>query len=465
MEKKNRVVLSDAIVSIDEHPYEVPNNWCWIKLGAISSIISKGTTPKGGKSAYVDEGIDFLRVENINDDGTICHDNMMHVTEETHTGFLKRSILEENDVLVSIAGTLGKTAIVKKDDLPLNTNQAVAFVRLADNGEISREYIRYAIDTPVIQNMLLSKTKVTAIPNLTLEIISECLIPLPPLAEQKRIVEQIENLFARLDEAREKAQMAVESFENVQKAIMYDAFVGKLTAKWRSEKGRSIDTWKKYSIQEVCTTKITDGTHKTPTYCEKEDGGIPFISSKDVTSKRICWDNIKYITPELHEELYARLAPQIDDVLLAKNGTTGVAAIVEDDRVFDLYVTLAVLRPNKDIIKPRYLLNIVNSPICKNQFDEHLTGIGVPNLHLRDIKEISVMVPELDEQEEVVRLLDSIIEKEEKAAETAEKTIEAIDMMKKSILAKAFRGELGTNIPQEESAIELLKTILDKGEC
>lgn len=143
--KSKKITLEKALVPLEEQPYEVPENWCWIKLGVISSIISKGTTPKGGKSAYVDEGIDFLRVENINDDGTICHDDMMHVTEETHTGFLKRSILEENDILVSIAGTLGKTAIVKNGDLPLNTNQAVAFVRLKDNGEVSREYIRYAL--------------------------------------------------------------------------------------------------------------------------------------------------------------------------------------------------------------------------------------------------------------------------------------------------------------------------------
>lgn len=211
--KSKKITLEKALVPLEEQPYEVPENWCWIKLGVISSIISKGTTPKGGKSAYVDEGIDFLRVENINDDGTICHDDMMHVTEETHTGFLKRSILEENDILVSIAGTLGKTAIVKNDDLPLNTNQAVAFVRLKDNGEVSREYIRYAIDTPVIQNMLLSKTKVTAIPNLTLEIISECLIPFPPLAEQQRIVEQIESLFSKLDEAKEKAQEVIDGYE------------------------------------------------------------------------------------------------------------------------------------------------------------------------------------------------------------------------------------------------------------
>lgn len=252
--KSKKITLEKALVPLEEQPYEVPENWCWIKLGVISSIISKGTTPKGGKSAYVDEGIDFLRVENINDDGTICHDDMMHVTEETHTGFLKRSILEENDILVSIAGTLGKTAIVKNDDLPLNTNQAVAFVRLKDNGEVSREYIRYAIDTPVIQNMLLSKTKVTAIPNLTLEIISECLIPFPPLAEQQRIVEQIESLFSKLDEAKEKAQEVIDGYEARNAAVYNDAFSGRLTAQWREDNYKE-NKWETKRFDEVADIK------------------------------------------------------------------------------------------------------------------------------------------------------------------------------------------------------------------
>ena len=252
--KSKKITLEKALVPLEEQPYEVPENWCWIKLGVISSIISIGTTPKGGKSAYVDEGIDFLRVENINDDVTICHDDMMHVTEETHTGFLKRSILEENDILVSIAGTLGKTAIVKNDDLPLNTNQAVAFVRLKDNGEVSREYIRYAIDTPVIQNMLLSKTKVTAIPNLTLEIISECLIPFPPLAEQQRIVEQIESLFSKLDEAKEKAQEVIDGYEARNAAVYNDAFSGRLTAQWREDNYKE-NKWETKRFDEVADIK------------------------------------------------------------------------------------------------------------------------------------------------------------------------------------------------------------------
>ena len=292
--KSKKITLEKALVPLEEQPYEVPENWCWIKLGAISSIISKGTTPKGGKSAYVDEGIDFLRVENINDDGTICHDDMMHITEETHTDFLKRSILEVNDILVSIAGTLGKTAIVKNDDLPLNTNQAVAFVRLKDNGEISREYIRYAIDTPVIQNMLLSKTKVTAIPNLTLEIISECLIPFPPLAEQQRIVGQIESLFSKLDEANEKAQEVIDRIETNIEAILYNAFSGKLTQYWRKENGVDYN-WEKSTLSKIVSGLKYGSSEKS----DYNNNGTPVLRIPNIGEGVIDFSDLKYMQGEL----------------------------------------------------------------------------------------------------------------------------------------------------------------------
>ena len=165
--------------------------------------------------------------------------------------------------------------------------------------------------------------------------------------------------------------------------------------------------------------KIKDGTHQTPTYCDSKSG-FPFLSSKDITSEKINWDNIKYIVPDLHRELYARIAPQKDDVLLAKNGTTGVAALVEDDRVFDIYVTLAVLRPNQKIVLPNYLLRIVNSPICKSQFDSHLKGMGVPNLHLNEIQKVLIPVPPLAEQKRIVKTLDEKFAKIDKLKNAAE---------------------------------------------
>ena len=97
------------------------------------------------------------------------------------------------------------------------------------------------------------------------------------------------------------------------------------------------ENWCWVELQLLCSIPITDGTHKTPKYCDA-DNGIPFISAKDVTGQYINWENIKYITMELHEELHKRLAPQINDILLAKNGTTGVAAIVDTEKIFDIYV-------------------------------------------------------------------------------------------------------------------------------
>ena len=210
-------------------------------------------------------------------------------------------------------------------------------------------------------------------------------------------------------------------------------------------------------LPELCLIPITDGTHQTPTYTSEENG-IPFISSKDVTSQKINWDNIKYITKELHEELYKRVAPQKNDILLAKNGTTGVAAIVEDSRVFDIYVTLAVIRPSQNI-SPQYLYRIINSGFCKEQFDSHLTGIGLPNLHLTDIKKTIIPLPPYAEQIRIVAEIEkwfALIDRIENGKTELQTTIK---QAKNKILDLAIHGKLVSQDPNDEPASELLKRI------
>ena len=212
------------------------------------------------------------------------------------------------------------------------------------------------------------------------------------------------------------------------------------------------DGWKWVLLENLCSIPITDGTHQTPTYSDAELG-VPFISSKDVTKEFIDWSNIKYVTKELHSELYKRIAPQIDDILLAKNGTTGVAAIVDTDKIFDVYVTLAVIRPNQSIVLPKYLLRVINSPICKNQFDEHLTGIGVPNLHLRDIKVTQIpLPPTLAEQQHIVNRIETMFAKLYQAQEKAQTVLDSFETRKAAILHKAFTGQL--KIDNEELTID-----------
>ena len=160
-------------------------------------------------------------------------------------------------------------------------------------------------------------------------------------------------------------------------------------------------------LKDLCAMDITDGTHKTPTYA---DEGYIFLSSKNVTSGVIDWDNVMYIPESLHNELYKRIAPQKNDILLAKNGTTGVAAIVDRDEIFDIYVSLALIRPDEAKVLPRYLLHAINSYPTKQFFDSHLKGIGVPNLHLTHIRETPIKVPSFAEQQHITNILDKVAE-------------------------------------------------------
>ena len=215
--------------------------------------------------------------------------------------------------------------------------------------------------------------------------------------------------------------------------------------------------WAWCRLPSVCKIPITDGTHQTPTYSDKENG-IPFLSSKDVTSQKIDWSKIKYITKDLHEELQKRVNPQRNDILLAKNGTTGVAALVETDDIFDIYVTLALLRPCKQL-NPRFLLHMVNSPFCKDQFNGHLTGIGVPNLHLNDICKTLIPVPPYSEQTQIVNEIEKItilidsVEKDKSDLQTA------IKQAKSKILDLAIHGKLVPQDSSDEPAYVLLERL------
>lgn len=439
--------LQQALVPAEEQPYEVPENWVWVRLGAIAEIVTGGT-PSKKHPEYYGGNFPFYKPSDL-DQGRLTYDASEYLSEE---GKKVSRIIPKNSTAVCCIGSIGKCGYLMCEG---TTNQQIN----SAIPKINSLCLYYYLCTENFVQNLLSMASATTIAIVNKSKMESCAFPLPPLSEQQRIVERIEELFAKLDEAKERLQEVADNFAVRKAAILHEAFTGELTKQWRLENGVSDESWEEKTLQDVCSMKITDGTHKTPVYCDSEKG-VKFLSAKDITAEKICWDNIKYIVPELHEELYKRLAPQVDDVLLAKNGTTGVAAIVETDDIFDIYVTLAVLRPEKSIIYPLYLLKVVNSPLCKEQFAQHLTGIGVPNLHLRDIKEVLIPLPTFPEQHEIVRLIDDLLARERSAQQATEQALASIDLMKKSILARAFRGELGTNKASEASALELLKQVL-----
>lgn len=448
--------LQQALVPAEEQPYEVPENWAWVRLGAFAETISKGTTPKGGSAAYVDEGVNFLRVENLTSDGYISHSKITHITEEMHENYLKRSILKANDLLISIAGSLGKSAIVRECDLPINTNQAIAFVRLfADKIDVN--YIRNTIESPLINSVLTKQTKVTSIPNLTLEIIKDCPIPLPPLSEQQRIVERIEELFAKLDEAKERLQEVADSFAVRKAAILHKAFTGELTQQWRRENGVSDESWEESNFGKFTVSQYG--------YTEKahwEKIGPKFLRITDIQDNKVDWDEVPWCP--IDEDGMKQYAVEIGDIMIARTGaTTGKSYLICDDveAVFASFlIRLKVVNKNLDY---NYLYGYMQSEDYWRQITDFSSGIAQPGVNASKLKQIKFKCPTLPEQHEIVRLIDDLLARERAAQQAAEQALASIDLMKKSILARVFRGELGTNKASEASALELLKQVLAEG--
>ena len=186
-------------------------------------------------------------------------------------------------------------------------------------------------------------------------------------------------------------------------------------------------------IDDVCSL-IKDGTHQTPQYIEDKEEGYKFLSSKDVMSQKIDWSKIKYIPADLHEKLYATLKPQRNDILMSKNGVNyGVAAINDTDEVFDIYVSLALLRP-KEMIDPIFFRCVINNPETKRQFDSSIKGVGVPNLHLSEIKKTKIFLPPMKLQKEFVNFVKQV----DKSKFEVQKSLEKTQQLYDSLMQKYF---------------------------
>ena len=186
-----------------------------------------------------------------------------------------------------------------------------------------------------------------------------------------------------------------------------------------------------------------------------------YVTAKNIKEYGVDLSNITYVSKEVHDEIFARCDVRSGDVLYIKDGaTTGIATVNTITEPFSLLSSVAVLRPLSGAVDPYYMAYNLNSSATRAMMINNMSGNAITRLTLTKIKNAQIAVCSIDEQQEIVRILDSLFAKEQQAKEAAEAVLEKIDLLKKSFLARAFRGELGTNDPTEESALELLKSIL-----
>lgn len=444
--------LQQALVPAEEQPYEVPENWVWVRLGAVC-FFENGYAFKSDKFSS-EKGIPVIRISNIKENNVDVDDCIKTLEENIDEKF----IVHQGDLLIAMSGaTTGKNGVYMSANIAY-LNQRVGNIKVKNKELLIEKFRNFYIAN--MQNEILNTAYGGAQPNISSQKMSVMTFPLPPLSEQQRIVERIEELFAKLDEAKERLQEVVDSFAVRKAAILHKAFTGELTKQWRRENGVSDESWEEKKGEDFFEY-VTSGSRGWAKYYS--DKGSIFVRMGNLNHGTIELDfsDIQYVElPDQVEGQRSKL--QKNDILISITADVGMIGLVRED--MDAYINqhVALARPKNDLYA-EFLAWYFVSDVGLQQMQNKQRGATKIGLGLQDIRSIILKIPSLSEQHEIVRLIDDLLARERAAQQATEQALASIELMKKSILARAFRGELGTNKASEASALELLKQVLAEG--
>lgn len=507
MAKNNKVEISleeklkQALVPVDEQPYTIPSNWVWTRLGEISKLSGGSGFPEKYQG-FLDKNIPFYKVGSLkNIDDNFYIENSENYIDDDILTEIKAKLFPANTIIFAKIGEairLNRRAILKENSCIDNNLMA-----LVSNSSCYFRYIYFWLK----KEDLYKYAQATTVPSIRQSTLEELEFPLPPLNEQKRIVEKLDFLFEKTKRAKEIIEEVKIDIENRKISILDRAFKGTLTSKWRNENKtsdvkellKSINEEKIKKWEEDCIQAEKDGNKKPkkPIIKEVKDmivpvdeqpyklpdswvwvklgdigkitsGGTPTSNEKSYYGGDIIWITPADMSKQQSSPWFSNSSKKITNLGLQKSS----AQLIEGNSV--VYSSRA----------PIGYVNIVKDKFTTSQGCKSVTPIKNSLMYIyyvlmertEDIKyrasgttfkEISALefgktlvpLPPLEEQQEIVRVLDEVLENENKVKELLELE-ERIDVLEKSILHKAFKGELGTQNSSDEHALELLKEIL-----
>lgn len=429
--------LQQALVPAEEQPYEVPENWVWVRLiGNVNSCLDGYRKPINSSE----------RAKRVG--------KVPYYGATGQVGWIDDYLTNEHLVLLGEDGApfldlLKDKAYIIFGEAWVNNH---AHILKSYFGEIGNVFLMHYLNMVDYKDYVKGTTRL----KLTQGSMQLMPFPLPPLSEQQRIVERIEELFAKLDEAKERLQEVADSFAVRKAAILHKAFTGEMTKQWRRENGVSDECWEEKTIGEICSS-LKYGTSKK----SSDDGEVVVLRMGNLQNGEIDWSNLAYTSDE--EDIKKYLLKS-GDVLFNRTNSpelVGKTSIYRGEMPAIYAGYLIKLDYEKNIVVGDYLNYYLNSSKAKEYYMQVKTdGVSQSNINAKKIGEFKIPLPTLSEQHEIVRFIDDLLARERKAQKATEQALASIELMKKSILARAFRGELGTNKASEASALELLKQVL-----
>ena len=493
--------LEQSIVAKEEEPYKLPSNWVWTFINKLVDV-RDGTHDS---PEFYSEGYPLITSKNLKKN-QISFENVKFISKEDMDKINQRSRVEKGDILYAMIGTIGNPIYCDFDSLGKFAVKNVAIFKPFDK-KISK-FLKYYLESENYKKLIETKVKGTTQKFIPLNVLRNILLPLPPLEEQKRIVEKLDSLFEKIQKIKEIIEEVKEKTTSRREAILSKAFSGKLTEKWRGEnhtenarellvkindekirlwedeckkaedEGRKKPTKPKLkTIDEMLVgaeeepyklpnnwiwTRLGDITNVvsggTPSTSKEEyyNGNIPWITPKDLSNykEKYILNGARNITEEGLKKSSAVLLP-INSVLMSSRAPIGYVVInkkeVSTNQGFKSFT------PSISYI-PEYLYHYLKK--SKNYLESIATGTTFKELSGDKAKKIIFPLPPLEEQKEIVRVLDKVFEEENRISELI--SLEnKIEILEKTILDRAFRGELGTGNNDDEPAIELLRRCLE----
>lgn len=348
-----------------------------MKIKDICRTITDGShnPPQGvGKSEYM-----MLSSKNIFDD-EITFNEPRYLSQEEFFRENKRTMISEGDVLLTIVGTVGRSAVVNKNMSPFTLQRSVAVLH-PKNDICDSRFLMYALRGK--RSYIENRAKGVAQKGIYLGEVSEIDINVPDIIEQQVIVEKLDKVF-NIIKLRKKE---LEQFENLMKGRFVELF------------GDPVSNplgWEKRTLKEVCV-KLNDGTHFSPESFKV--GAYKYVTAKNIKVSGFDFSNITYVSESIHRPIYERCNPELGDVLYIKDGvTTGIAMVNTLQEEFTLLSSVALLKQNRKIMNGYFLAAVLNNENMYSDIRSNMGGAAITRLTIAKLNVIRIIVPPLELQ-------------------------------------------------------------------